>query len=247
MRRLPTESFYATELTKIENGVMPPSSRDVEAMIGLCLPALEQTDELRVLVRHARRHAVPGPRARQYLSLERLAVEIRMVYNEIPGLLQTREYAHAALSTSPLVAASAVGPLAAERAERSRTVIRPDGARLWIALGEEVLERASGGPAVLRDQLRYLRKISAMPNVRFRLVPKSAGTVSALSVPFTHLHMADGKSIAFVATTLRGDYVKASELFTAVFQDAWERATPEEDSAAMLDAGIAALSNSEEG
>ncbi len=242
-----TPSFYATKLTKIENGAMPPSSRDVEAMIGLYLPTLEQADELRTLSRHARKRAQPGPtpspRARQYMSLERMAVEIRMVYNEIPGLLQTREYAHAALSRSPSVAAAAVDALATERAERSRNIIRPEGARVWIVLGEEVLDRASGGPTVLRGQLEYLREIAAMPNIMFRLVPRSAGIVAGLGAPYTLLHMADGKSIAFVATVVRGDYVKAVQTFSAVFQTAWECATPENDSAAILDARIAALTD----
>ncbi|GAA1353650.1 DUF5753 domain-containing protein [Saccharothrix algeriensis] len=243
-----TPSFYATKLTKVENGAMPPSTADVEAMIALYLPTVDQADELRALARDARRRAqpgaIPGPRSRQYLSLERLAVEIRMVYNEIPGLLQTREYARAALSASPVVAASAVDRLAEERAERSRRIIRPDGARVWITLGEEVLDRANGGPAILRRQLEHLREVAAMPNVRLRVVTRAAGAVAGLSAPFTLLHTADGKSFAFVATVVRGDYVKATEPFAAIFQNAWERATPEEESAAILDARIADLTDS---
>ncbi|MEU4807521.1 DUF5753 domain-containing protein [Actinosynnema sp. NPDC023587] len=243
-----TASFYSTKLTKIENGAMPPSPADVEAMVSLYLPTVEQSDDLRNLSKDARRRARPGatpnPRARQYLSLERLAAEIRMVYNEIPGLLQTREYAHAALSASPVVAASTVDGLAAERAERSHQIIRPDGARTWIVLGEEALHRASGGPDILRRQLERLHDIAVLPNVRFRVVPISAGIVAGLGAPFTLLHIAGGKSMAFVATAVRGDYVKAVEPFMAVFGNAWDESASERVSIGILEARIADLANS---
>jgi hypothetical protein len=41
--------------------------------------------------------------SRQYVSLERRATKIAMVYNEIPGLLQTAEFAYTALSLSPVI------------------------------------------------------------------------------------------------------------------------------------------------
>lgn len=209
---------------------------------------VEKAQEIKDLATEARKRARPGKtagaRARQYISLERLAVEIRMVYNEIPGLLQTAEYAREALSASPLVAASNVTGLADERAERGRSIIKPDGPRVWIALGEDGLDRSSGGADVLLRQLEHLREIARMPNVSFRVVPKSAGNVAGLSAPFTLLHTQDGKSFAFVATAVRGDYVKAADPFTAIFQNAWERAVPEVESAAILGVRITDLTNS---
>ena len=243
-----TTSFYATKLTKIENGVIAPTSADVQAMIGIYLPTVEQAEQLRALAREARQRARPGAtpsaRARQYLSLERLAVEIRMVYNEIPGLLQTHEYAYALLSASPLVEASRVAALADERAERGHRIIHPGGPRVWVAIGEDGLTRSSGGPAVLRRQLEHLHRIAQMPNATFRVVTREAGNVAALALPFTLLHTAEGRSIALVANVTRSDYVKATDPYLNTFQNAWERAAPEEESAAILEARIAELPDS---
>ncbi|MEV0679433.1 DUF5753 domain-containing protein [Actinosynnema sp. NPDC050436] len=237
--------FYATKLSKIENGVIAPAPGDVEAMVTLYRPSAERTGAFRALAQDARRRARPGAtvgaRAKQYLALERLAVEIRMVYNEIPGLLQTREYAHALMTASPLVVTSKVDALAEERAERGRTVLRPDGPRVWVALGEDGLTRSSGGPATLRRQLEHLRETAHLPNVAFRVITRSAGNVAALGLPFTLLRLAGGKSIAFVANIARSDCVKSTAPFLTAFRNAWERATHEHESTAILDARIAEL------
>jgi hypothetical protein len=164
-----------------------------------------------------------------------------MVYNEIPGLLQTAEYAFAALSMSPVVAAADVMGLAQERAERGRLVIRPDGPAVWIALGEDALHRSNGGPDVLRRQLEHLRDVTAMPNVRFRVLPRSAtsGIVPALSAPFTLLQLEQGKAIAYVESLTRPDYIRATAPYVSAFDQAWNLASSEEESTVILGHRIA--------
>ncbi|MDQ2585796.1 Scr1 family TA system antitoxin-like transcriptional regulator [Saccharothrix yanglingensis] len=65
-------------------------------------------------------------------------------------LLQTAEFAFAALSTSPVIVASDVLGLAAERAARGRKIVRPGGPGVWVVLGEDALHRSNGGPGILR-------------------------------------------------------------------------------------------------
>ncbi|MEU5692477.1 DUF5753 domain-containing protein [Actinosynnema sp. NPDC020468] len=241
------KGFYETKLSKLENGHLGPKVSDVDAMIALYRPTAEAAEQFRELASDARRRALPGPtpsaRARQYLSLERHAVEIRMVYNEIPGLLQTHEYAQALLSTSPGVVASRVYALAEERAERGRRVIHPGGAEVWVAVGEDGLRRSNGGRGTLRRQLEHLGHVAAMPNVSFRVIEQSAGNVAGLAVPFTLLHTAEGKPIAFLATATRSDYVRATSPFMNTFLDAWERAATERKSATILEERIADLTD----
>jgi hypothetical protein len=240
-----SRTFYATKLTKIEKGEVAPATEDVDAMVILYRPTVDEAQQLAELAaegrKRARPGATPGAKARQYISLERLAAEIRMVYNEIPGVFHNRAYAHSVLSASPLVAASRVNALADERAERGTRILRPEGPRVWAVIGEDGLDRCSTGPVVLLSELEHLREAALLPNVKLRVILRSAGNVAGLGVPFTQLHMPDGASFAFVANAARSDYVKAAEPFEAVFRDAWERAESEERSIAILDARIADL------
>ncbi|MFJ6674364.1 helix-turn-helix domain-containing protein [Actinosynnema sp. NPDC091369] len=234
---------YLGKLSKIETGSIAPRPQDVDWMIERYGVSSARAEELRSLAAIARRRAKPAKTAntsRQYISLERRASEIRMVYNEIPGLLQTAEYAFNVLSMSPVVVAADVADLAQERAERGRRVIRPDGPAIWIALGEDALYRSNGGSDVLRRQLEHLREVAAMPNVRFRVLPRSAtnGIVPALSCPFTLLRVEPGKTIVYVESLTRPDYIKATAPYVAAFDQAWNLAASERQSAAILERGI---------
>jgi hypothetical protein len=141
---------------------------------------------------------------------------------------------------SPVVVAADVPGLAHERAERGRRVIRPDGPAVWIALGEDALYRSNGGPDVLRRQLEHLRDVAEMPNVRLRVLSRSTttGIVPALSCPFTLLRMEQGKTIVYVESLTRPDYIKATAPYVAAFDQAWNLAASERESAAILESRI---------
>ncbi|MEV0676734.1 helix-turn-helix transcriptional regulator [Actinosynnema sp. NPDC050436] len=239
---------YPGKLSKIENGTIGPRPDDVEWMIGnYRLPSL-RADEFRALATVARRRSTPAKNvgsSRQYVSLERRASEIRMAYNEIPGLLQTAEYARHALATSPVVAASDVEGLAEERANRGRRVIRQGGPQVWIVLGEDALHRANGGPDVLRPQLEHLREVARLPNVHLRLhlVSDSSGIVTALSNPFTMLRLDQGKVIVYVGSLTRPDYIKVADPYVAAFEQAWQTAASTQRSSEILGARIAELAH----
>lgn len=238
---------YSGKLSKIESGTIAPQPPDVDAMIKLYKPSSAKADQLRALATDARRRSAPAKvsgGSRQYVALERRAAEIRMVYNEIPGLLQTREFAQAALSRSLTVAAADVPGLAEERAERGKRIIRPDGPAVWIVLGEDALMREFGGRDVLRRQLEHLRTVTEMSNVRFRVLPWSAGGVPALSCPFTLLYVDSEKTLAYVASLTRTDYIKATGPYVAAFEQAWKLAPTEEESAAILAGRITDLNDS---
>jgi hypothetical protein len=175
------------------------------------------------------------------VSLERLASKIHMVYNEVPGLLQTEEFATAALSRSLTVAAADVPGMARERAERGKRIIRPGGPDVWIALGEDALGRKFGNRDVLRRQLEHLRDVSRMSNVHLRVLTLDVGGVPGLSCPFTLLYVPPKRTLAYVASLTRTDYIKATGPYNAAFDQAWELASSEEESGAILDDRIADL------
>lgn len=104
--------------------------------------------------------AVHGVQSREYLARERRATQMWMVYNEIPGSLQTYEFAFATLSKSPLVDDVDVDALARDRADRGERIFRPDGPEVWVVLGEAALDRMDGGPDVCAREVERLVAVS---------------------------------------------------------------------------------------
>lgn len=236
---------YQGKLSKIENGMIAADRALVEGMIALYELAGEDADHMRDLAMSARRRSTPAKvpgNSRRYVALERVASEIRMVYNEIPGLLQNAEFACAILSRSPFVPSAEARPQAEAREQRSRAIIRPGGPNIWIVLGIEALYREVGGREILREQLMHLAKVAEFANVRFRVLPWSAGSSPALGCPFTLLYIKPSRTIAYVASLTRPEYIKATGPYTVAFDQAWELAVSDSDSAEILGERIAALS-----
>jgi len=232
---------YRGRLSKIENGNLAPSPGEVDIMIELYHVGGHEAEELRALGTEARRRASPEwiqGSSRQYAKLERSATEIYMVYNEVPGLVQTHDYARAQLSRSPVVAAGEVDGLARGRVERGTWALREDGPRIALLLGEEATRREVGGPAVLRDQLDHLRDLADRSNFTLRIIPHAAGAVAALSVPFTILYLGEDRWIVYVESLTRVDYIKSPTGYREAFDLAAEVALDEQASKAILDTRI---------
>ena len=112
-----------------------------------------------------------------YVGMEEAAQSIRMYEPQfIPGLLQTEQYATA------IIAAGEFPPEQAERLvelrkERQRR-FREGKLKLWVVLDEAALRRPVAGTAVQLEQLRYLRKACASPNLTLQVLPcgAAAGT-----------------------------------------------------------------------
>lgn len=236
---------YSGQLSKVENGMIAAKADYVEAMITLYQLSNQEADDFRALAAEGRRRSAPervGGTFRQYVSLERAATEIRMVYNEIPGLLQTKETAHAQLSRSPVVPGGDAWDMAVAREQRGTRIIRSGGPAVWIALGIDAITRQVGGKDVLRGNLSHLRDIARMPNVNLRLLPSAVGGVPALSCPFTLLYIPPARTLAYVESLTRAEYIKAAGPYVAAFDSAWQMAPPEDESLAILEGGINDLS-----
>jgi hypothetical protein len=236
---------YSSQLSKIETAQVAPKTAHVTWMLARYQPSPEDAGRLVELADLAAPRAQPvvaGMQSREYLARERRATQLWMIYNEIPGSLQTYEFAFATLSKSPLVDDADVDALARDRADRGERIFRSDGPEVWVVLGEAALDRMDGGPDVCAREVERLVAVSELPRVHLRVIPSSVGSVTGLSNPFTLLHAEPDEWLAFVGHIARNDYIKKDVgRFRLVFEDAWDAAVSEVQSRAILEVRIADL------
>jgi len=123
---------------------------------------------------------------RDFISLEADASAVRTLETSVvPGLLQTRRYA-LAVTRAALAGAAAreVESLVEVRIARQAVLRSARPPRLHAVLDEAVLRRHVGGPGVMAEQLRHLRRMGTLPHVRLQILPFAAGEHVGLTGPF---------------------------------------------------------------
>jgi len=115
---------------------------------------------------------------RPFAEIEREATSIRAWEPlNIPGLLQTEEYARALITAwQPGDSDETVEQQVTARMERQRLLDRDDPLLIWAIIGEPALRNPVGGPAVLHGQLTHLLAAeTAHPRLIIQVVPLTAG------------------------------------------------------------------------
>lgn len=96
--------------------------------------------------------------------------------NLVPGLLQTKAYAHEVLGTGyPRQSDQEREKLVSTRLERARILDTFDSPELCFILDEAVLRRLVGGPAVMCEQLRHIAELASIRRIRVHVLPYSVG------------------------------------------------------------------------
>jgi Domain of unknown function (DUF5753) len=236
---------YRGKLSKIETGLLAPKPDETEALIGLYGLTGSDADEFRRLASEARRRSSSesvGTSNLRYVVLERTAVEIRMAYPEVPGLLQTRDFALASLSRSTGITAAELPKQAAARAERGRRILTQDGPKVLAVIGEEALHYEVGSRDILREQIQWLRELADLPTVSLRVFTFTTGVSPALKCPFTLLYLSSpARTFAYVETLTKGDYVKTVQPYIDAFDLTWDLAENESATKRILDRRITDL------
>ncbi|MEU6085064.1 helix-turn-helix transcriptional regulator [Streptomyces sp. NPDC047108] len=121
-----------------------------------------------------------------FVSLEGEANLIRAYEpHYVPGLLQTRAYAHAVLRAGlPNASDEEIERGVDLRMERQAVLTKEDAPLLWVVMDETVLRRPIGGSAIMREQADRLVEATSMPNVRLQVMPFAAGPHPAMYGPF---------------------------------------------------------------
>jgi transcriptional regulator with XRE-family HTH domain len=191
-----------SKLIRIEAGIVSISTNDVKALLqlyGITDPL--EVSELVEMARIARRRTwwspykdnVPSQYA-SYIGLEAETSSLRYYHPiGIPGLLQTRRYAETIVeATSRLqLEPNEVETRVRIRMTRQREVLgRERPPDVDVILDEGVLRRVTGGPEIMREQLRHLATTGANSNVTIRILPFAAGD-NAVMGPFIILQFPD--------------------------------------------------------
>ncbi|MEV4467388.1 helix-turn-helix transcriptional regulator [Micromonospora echinofusca] len=177
--------YSRQKIWRIECGMGPVRVLDVKAMCELYGVSDEMTEAMRGLATetkskgwwHAYGDAVPSW-FELYVGLESAAAHLRR-YDEslIPGLLQTKEYAHALYRLGGRLSDEERERAVQVRLQRQALLVRrlPAAPRLDAVLSEAVLRRVLGGREVMSLQLDQLIRLSGLPNVSVRVLPLAAG------------------------------------------------------------------------
>jgi hypothetical protein len=139
---------------------------------------------------------------RSFLELERAAIEIREYSSAvIPGLLQSRGYAHAMMANGMRLAGDDDSEdLLTVRLERMSKLL--PGVRLWFIVEESVLSKVFGSESVQAEALDHLVDMARLPHVRLAVVPQNAPERPGLAGAFRVMRLPDGRSVAHVEHAL---------------------------------------------
>lgn len=176
--------WQPSKITKIEHGRQTPSEEDLRVWCERC-HALAELPDLIAAVRSIetqfaewRRIIRGGIKRRQQASAavyER--ARLFRIYEPavIPGLLQTRDYAVAVLSTSISFfrVPDDTEESADARIERQRVLTHGDR-RFHMLLGEQCLHTNVGGAEVMAAQLERLLELLRLPRLRLGVIPFGA-------------------------------------------------------------------------
>lgn len=146
-----------------------------------------------------------------YLAMEQAASLIRTYAAQlVPGLLQTEEYARAAVRLGRGDAVETERRMQL-RQRRQLRLTSPDGPHLWAVLDEAVLRRSIADADAGRRQLAHLLELAELPTVTLQIAPFDA--------PAQHVLVGGSFTILrFPAGDLR-DVVYLQQLNSALYID----------------------------
>jgi hypothetical protein len=144
----------------------------------------------------------------------------------VPGLLQTRAYAYAsAAGMSPSLTGDQIDSAVAVRMRRQEILERDRPPRVRVIMDEAVLARVTGGPEVMRDQLRHLVAVGDRPTVTVQVIAFEYGAHPGGQSHFIMVDTGHGLPDLVYVEGLRGRAEFTTEAETQRYREAWENLT----------------------
>jgi len=209
--------------SRIENGKRPPTEKIALAADGVFT---ERKGWFLEFYEESRTWAPTG--FRDWPEYENKAGALRewSGNGNVPGLLQTQDYARALLETYPGVGPQIVSARLANRMTRQQRVLfRDDPPSAFYIIDHAALYRLVGSPGVMAAQMTHLADFASRPNVVMQILPAVAhpatqsGFLIADDAAYTE-HIVGGlvfteaetvTSLEIMFDTLRTECYRASE------------------------------------
>jgi len=181
-----------SKLIRIESGAVNIRTNDLRVLLSHYGTDSARIDALVDIARLARAPTpwsiykdVASPEYLSFLGYESSASLIRNFEPLfVPALLQTEEYARAAISISEAHNPQKIDSLVDLRMQRQEVLVREPVPRCYFIMDEAVIRRVTGGRDVMRRQLRQLRTLAEYPNVTIGIVPFGQGIYPHLHAPY---------------------------------------------------------------
>jgi len=158
------------------------------------------------------------PWFRSRVEVERKAAEIREYESyQIPGLLQTEDYARAIMSVGrPRISSDEMERAVALRMTRQEILDPRDDLpvdqeqtpRFWAIIDESALHRVVGSPEVMRMQREHLVEMAQRPYITIQIITNAKGPTSAYGRAFTILVSHDNSSVVYLEDPNSAHYVR---------------------------------------
>jgi transcriptional regulator with XRE-family HTH domain len=205
--------FFASKVSRIENGRQTPSGDDIRAWVRACGADESVADELIEILSSAqverriwrlsmRRGQVPVQE--DYNKLAREAQLIRhFEVTAVPGLIQTPDYARAMIAAMyelHKLPVDDVREAVTKRLQRQQLLYEP-GRQFEFLLTEPVLRWILCPPDVMHGQLDRLQTVIGMTNVRFGIIPMG---VRLSSIPQNSVVLYVGDEVVASVDTFAG-------------------------------------------
>ncbi len=194
-------SVNGTTIYRLETArVQRPQQRTLMALLDLYGVVGPHRAELLELARHGAQQGwlqhYQSELPELYTTYIGFEAEARSVSNYesllVPGLLQTEDYARAAVTAGlPMATEHEVQQRVQARIERQCLLIKPEPLKLWAIMDEAVLHRQVGGAEVMRAQLVHMMKAASEPQVTLQVIPYSAGAHAGMPGAFVLLDFPD--------------------------------------------------------
>lgn len=155
---------------------------------------------------------------RDAASLEAEAVELAVYATQaIPGLLQTKEYTEALLSTRrPLLSQEVIEQRVAARIARHEIFARWPAPLISFVIDEAVLRRPLGGNAVYRGALERVLLIGQQRNVEIQMMPIDREDYGGVDGPFSLITRRNGEQVVYLEVQGRSTLLTNDEEVRAI-------------------------------
>lgn len=241
-------SINEATLYRLETAKARPQARTLTALLGLYGATADQRTELAALSRQSAEpnwlQSFPAELPEPYPTYISFEGEARSLLNYeslfIPGLLQTEDYARAALSRgTPTATKDEIQRLVEARMSRQAVLTRELPLRLWAIVDEAAFHRPVGGPEAMKKQLEYLAAAAELPHVTLQVIPYDVGAHPGMAGAFVILQFGDpGASDVVYVESGTGDLFMESETdvarFITIFEHLRALALPPEASVALI-------------